>query len=124
MEKTTPLKIPKLDALDSVVFLAMAVVPFSYFLGFNLDWSEQAQAMPAAPMTFQAGRAPEPPVAFGPTASELAAAPKPAVQEDLTAWNDMVRNLEKEAISYPGRVAIYLKDLKRNRTWEYRADDL
>src|SRR5208282_4217005 len=115
MERITSFRLPKMDPLDFMVLLALAVVPFSYYLGFDLDWSEQSQAMPTAPMTFQAPRD---------VAPALAAAPESDVQEDLPAWNEMVRHLEIEAISYPGRVAIYLKDLKHDRIWTYRADDL
>ena len=117
---------PKVDPMDLMVVLAMAVVPFSYYLGFNLDWSEQSQTMPASGTAFQAEFPPaEPASSVGPSlAMASTAAPNSESQEDLTAWNDMVRRLDTEASAYPGRVAIYLKDLKHNQSWAYRADDL
>jgi beta-lactamase class A len=39
-------------------------------------------------------------------------------------WEDMTADMEAEARHFPGRVAIYTKDLKRGWEWSYRADDL
>ena len=39
-------------------------------------------------------------------------------------WETMTRELAKMAAQYPGRVSIYLKDLKSGKTWMYHPDDL
>src|SRR5581483_5443067 len=114
MQRIAPLRLPRLDPLDLMVLVALAVVPASYYLGFDLDWSalspreEAAAAAPAAQES----------------EARTALAAVPANREDQRGWNELVQRLEIEAITYPGRVAIYLKDLKRNRTWAYRGDDL
>jgi len=49
---------------------------------------------------------------------------RPADGDPDAVWGDMTHDLQAAAVGYPGRVAIYLKDLKRGRTWTYQADDL
>lgn len=123
MERIAPFQVPRVDPMDFMVLLAMAVVPFSYYLGFNLDLNEQSQAVP-----YQSSQVETPVVkpALMSTAlsATLASVGAPDSQNDLPEWNEMVRKLEAEAITYPGRVAIYLKDLKHDRSWAYRPDDL
>ena len=51
-----------------------------------------------------------------------AAAPAPSADEEN--WNELTRTLATQAVSYRGRVGIYLRDLKHDRTWTYHADDL
>lgn len=123
-DRVAPLRLPKADPLDFMVVLALAVIPFSYYLGFDLDWGSEAQAGTAAYSTFQAGS-----LARGPAAAFMEPAsiadPRGGLsQEDLSGWSEMIRRLEREAVAYPGRVAIYLKDIKRDRTWTYHPDDL
>jgi beta-lactamase class A len=49
---------------------------------------------------------------------------KPAEDPFRGNFDAMTADLEKEARRYPGRMAIYVKDLKRNWEWSYHADDL
>ncbi|KAF0126056.1 MAG: beta-lactamase [Elusimicrobia bacterium] len=39
-------------------------------------------------------------------------------------WDAMVSALSKASIAYPGRVGIYLKDLRTGRSWAYQPDRL
>lgn len=104
---------PRLDPLDLMVLVALVVVPFSYYLGFDLRWNDDSsQETTTVAAVAQESGVPTPSV--GPATT----------MTDEKGWNELVQRLEVEAITYPGRVAIYLKDLKRNRTWTYRGDDL
>lgn len=70
----------------------------------------------------------------GLAAARFAAAGSPpheAVQADSPEtplsdleWDAMVSALSKASIAYPGRVGIYLKDLRSGRTWGYQPDRL
>lgn len=40
------------------------------------------------------------------------------------AWDKMVSKLDAMVSHYPGRVSVYLKDLKSGRTWTHNPDDL
>ena len=115
MPRIAPLRLPRLDPLDLMVLVALAVVPLSYYLGFDLNWSADVQKEDtAAPAIVQETGAP---------AAALATSPG-TMLVDQRGWNELVQRLEVEAITYPGRVSIYLKDIRHNRTWSYRGDDL
>lgn len=123
-----------LDRTDAVVLLTLIALGFSYFVGNGLDWSE-AQASVNEPML--ASAAAEPAEQEEVAASAAAVKPAPAapvyeaepaqaatIEAPDPAWNELVRRLAAQAISYDGRVAVYLKDLQKGRVWAYHADDL
>lgn len=39
-------------------------------------------------------------------------------------WDEMVSKMERLSIRHPGRVAVFMKDLRSGREWTYHADDL
>jgi len=43
---------------------------------------------------------------------------------DDREWSQMASQLEKLAVKFPGRMGIFLKDLKTGREWAYHADEL
>ncbi len=89
-------------AAASLVFLAAALCGF-YRLG-SLAAARVSAAVSAPPEASQAD-SPETPLS------------------DLE-WDAMVLALSKASLSYPGRVGIYLKDLRTGRTWSYQPDRL
>ncbi len=128
---------------DLLLVSAIAVIGLSYGLGYRLDWSEengrpeedQEVAEIAAPAAL--GTVPVAPVAPATEPFMTAAAPTPAAPTIGPApsptlspnprdaqWELMTVELSKMAEKYPGRVSIYLKDLKSGRTWMHHPDDL
>ena len=131
---------------DLLLFSALIVVGLSYGIGYRLDWTEEngrpeedvevagipapaaAQSIlpplpiPAAPPTAPAASAQGAPV---PVAT-ISAPPVPEMRPDPrdAAWDKMVSQLEGMAAKYPGRVSVYLKDLRSGRTWTHNPDDL
>lgn len=125
---------------DLLLVSAVVVIGLAYGLGYRLDWSEEngrpeedqevaeisapAALAPAAP----APPAPPPEVAIalapGQTTIGPAPAPSMAPHPRDVQWETMTGSLAKMAERYPGRVAIYLKDLKSGRTWTHHPDDL
>ncbi|MDE2142705.1 MAG: serine hydrolase [Elusimicrobia bacterium] len=123
---------------DLLLFSALVVVGLSYAIGYRLDWSEEngrpeddqevaeipapASAMPAAlpPLTAPV-MAPA-----APAAATMSAPPMPAMRPDPkdAAWDKMVAQLEVMVARYPGRVSVYIKDLRSGRTWTHNPDDL
>jgi beta-lactamase class A len=59
---------------------------------------------------------------FPPSGAVQADSPE-APLSDLE-WDAMISALSKASIAYPGRVGIYLKDLRTGRTWAYQPDRL
>ncbi|MFA5160863.1 MAG: serine hydrolase [Elusimicrobiales bacterium] len=59
---------------------------------------------------------------FTPPAEVLAAASWPP--ERAARWRQMTQSLEKMAARFPGRMGIYVKDLKSGTQWQYQADEL
>jgi len=131
---------------DLLLVSAIAVIGLAYGLGYQLDWNEesgrpdedQEVAEIAAPASL-AVPAPAPAVSIAPPSEPFiisaapvatigpAPAPAPAalVPDPREAqWEAMTAQLGKMASTYPGRVSIYLKDLKSNRTWMHHPDDL
>ncbi|MBI4056880.1 MAG: serine hydrolase [Elusimicrobia bacterium] len=58
-----------------------------------------------------------------PFGSALAGSLESSAAEEA-AWKGLLDSLTHQVISYRGRVGIYLRDLKHDRTWAYHADDL
>lgn len=110
---------------------ALSIVLASYALGYRLDWSEgqtwpegdeteaAAVAAPAA-LTVPAGEPQSRPQAQILPAQGPSWAPDPRDE----AWESMTNQLASVAAHHPGRVAIYLRDLRGNRSWSYHPDDL
>ncbi|MBI4386980.1 MAG: serine hydrolase [Elusimicrobia bacterium] len=135
MKRLAPLRPSyKISLMDWVVLIVLAMVPFSYYLGLRIDWNQTAEAglfIPSVPAVYN--RAPSASAAApyaravegGETATVATRIVDGTVSEvEQSSWDELTRRLEAEAISFPGRVAIYLKDLKRDRVWAYQADDL
>lgn len=123
-----PVNKVKLDHIDVMLVSAMSVVLASYALGYRLDWSEtpveeeeavaSEVAAPAA-LALIAPAGPRP-TTIGPARPEAAWVPDPGD----AAWEKMTAELGAHAAGHHGRVAVYLRDLKTNRTWSYHPDDL
>ena len=117
---------------DLLLVAALAVIGLAYGLGYRLDWNEEAGrpeedqevAEIAAPASL--GLTAAPPVAEVPATPSIGPAPMPSIAPDLreVQWEAMTSELARMAATYPGRVSVYLKDLKSGRTWMYRPDDL
>jgi len=128
---------------DLLLVSALAVIGLAYGLGYRLDWSEengrpeedQEIAEIAAPAALgQSEPASAAPVAVStetaaPTAGITTIGPAPTPTITMSdprdaQWDAMTKELSKQAAKYPGRVSIYLKDLKSGRTWMHHPDDL
>lgn len=128
---------------DLLLFSALVVVGLSYGLGYRLDWSEEsgraedegevaevpapAAALPVSlPLQAQSLAIPPGAPAAVPAAAIMTAPPPAAMRPDPheAAWAKMVTALDALSARYPGRVSIYLKDLKSGRIWMHNPDDL
>ena len=98
-------------ALPVVLVLAASV---SYAMLSRLGEAPAAAPKPRPPVIAAAVAAP---------AAPAAEAPEP-YDPFQKRWDAMTAELDGQARRYPGRIAIYVKDLKRGREWSYRADDL
>ena len=134
---------------DLLLVSAVAVIGLAYGLGYRLDWNEESgrpeedqeiaeiaapaslAAAPAAPIP--ASIAPPPEIAMIPAVAAppfVTIGPAPATAPVLAPdpreaqWEAMTVELGKMAAKYPGRVSIYLKDLKSGRIWMHHPDDL
>lgn len=129
---------------DLLLFSALIVVGLSYGLGYRLDWAEEAgrpeddvevsevqapaasaaAALPPAAPTLAVP--PAPAAVAPPAAAAIAAPPAPQMLPDPhdAAWDKMTASLDALAARYPGRVSIFLKDLKTGRVWMHNPDDL
>ena len=133
---------------DLLLVSALAVIGLAYGLGYRLDWSEengrpeedQEVAEIAAPASL--GKVPLPQISAMPvvpaaepfTTAVIPAPATPSIGPALSAtiapdprdaqWETMTGELAKMADKYPGRVSIYMKDLKSGRTWMHHPDDL
>ncbi len=65
-------------------------------------------------------------VLVAPATPSIGPAPSPVIAPDprVAQWETMTGELAKMAERYPGRVSIYMKDLKSGRTWMHHPDDL
>jgi len=120
---------------DLLLFSALIVVGLSYAIGYRLDWSEENgrpeddQEVAEIPAPAAAIPAAVPIPVAAPTAAApvtMSAPPAPAMRPDPrdAAWDKMVAQLDAMASRYPGRVSVYLKDLRSGRTWTHNPDDL
>lgn len=119
---------------DLLLVSAFIVSGLAYGLGYRLDWNEEAGrpeedqevaeiAAPAASI---------PPVLApvltmsASTQTTIGPAPVPTISPNPrdVQWEAMTGELGKMAEGYPGRVAIYMKDLRSGRTWTHHPDDL
>jgi beta-lactamase class A len=125
---------------DLLLFSALIVVGLSYGIGYRLDWSEEngrpeedvevagipapAAVLPAALPAPVPAAAPVAPAA--PAVATMSAPPVAEMRPDPrdAAWDKMVSQLDAMAARYPGRVSVYLKDLRSGRTWTHNPDDL
>lgn len=132
IQRMTPKFSWRVDRVDVMLVCGLAVVAFSYALGYRLDWAQAenkgAQATVVSVTASAAVQAP-PAVPESPAAVAVAVpapAPEAAIlpEPDAEAWEMMTRELSSIASRYPGRVAIALRDLKKGRSWTYHQDDL
>ena len=124
----------KLDRLDVLLALALAVVVSSYTLGYRLDWSQLDQNAGAHATVARTPSGPAlaekaPAILLPPATRPAIVAPAPSQPQLVNDprgedWQFMTRELARHAARYPGRVAIVIKDLKTNREWTYHQDDL
>lgn len=116
---------------DLLLVSALVVIGLSYGLGYRLDWNEEA-GRPAedeevAEIAAPASSQPAPAVLRpDPAVPTMSAPPSTAMKPDPkdAHWDAMTSELAAMAAKYPGRVSIYLKDLKTGRTWTLHPDDL
>ena len=126
---------------DLLLVSAIAVIGMAYGLGYHLDWNEESGrpeedqeiaeiAAPASLSPVVTLAAPVEPAIIAapatPSAPTIGPAPTPAIAPDPrdAQWVAMTDELGKMAAKYPGRVSIYLKDLKSGKTWMHHPDDL
>lgn len=120
---------------DLLLVSALAVIGLSYGLGYRLDWREESGRPEedqetdieiAAPAALAPPVLPPPPVIAPRDRTSIGPAPVPSMSPHPrdVEWEKMTTSLGKMAERYPGRVAIYLKDMKSGRTWTHHADDL
>jgi len=122
---------------DLLLFAALVVVGLSYGLGYRLDWAEEngrpeddvevvevpapaANAARLPPITPQTTLSPAPVVA------SISPAASAEIRPDAraAAWDKMIADLDKLSSRYPGRVSIFLRDLRTGKTWMHHPDDL
>jgi|CXWL01.1.fsa_nt_gi beta-lactamase class A len=133
----------RVQGTDLLLVSALAIVGMAYGLGYRLDWSEEAgrpeedqeiaEIKAPAAMSKTVAFAPPPEAAAPllvppPTPAVVSigpgAAATPAPNSADVQWENMIREMDNMATRYPGRVSIYLKDLKSGKTWMYHPDDL
>ena len=130
---------------DLLLVSAVVVIGLAYGLGYRLDWSEEngrpeedqevaeisapaalAPAVPAPVAVPEPSRPPEASISPSPGQTTIGPAPAPSMAPHPrdVQWEKMTGELSKMAERYPGRVSIYLKDLKSGKVWTHHADDL
>ena len=145
LDRRIPWEALRAQGTDLLLVSALAVIGLSYGLGYRLDWSEvngrpeedQEVAEIAAPASLgkvplRAAPVAAPSEAFptavvpSPAAPTIGPIPAPTISPDPrdAQWDSMTSELAKMAEKYPGRVSIYLKDLKSGRIWMHHPDDL
>lgn len=126
---------------DLMLVAAMSVVAISYALGYRLDWSvdqglnfvdeeEEETAGAQVPAPASLGTSPsqslstvKPDVRSGESLAQAVTpllAPSPADVD----WDKMTGELTKQVARHPGRIAVFLKDLRTQRVWSHHPDDL
>lgn len=129
---------------DLLLFAALVVVGLSYGLGYRLDWAEEsgrpeddvevadvpAPAASASRLPSAAEMAPPPVPAprtvMAPAGASIGPAAAPEMKPDArdAAWDKMTSELDNVSSRYPGRVSIFLRDLRTGKTWMHHPDDL
>lgn len=123
------------QGVDLLLVSALVVIGLSYGLGYRLDWREESgrpEEDQETGLEIAAPAALAPPVLAPPPTiaprdrTSIGPAPAPSMSPHPrdVQWEKMTASLGKMAQRYPGRVAIYLKDMKTGRTWTHHADDL
>lgn len=123
------------QGIDLLLASALIVIGLSYGLGYRLDWREESgrpEEDQETALEIVAPAALAPPVLAPPPTiaprdrTSIGPAPVPSMSPHPrdVEWEKMTGSLGKMAERYPGRVAIYLKDMKTGRTWTHHADDL
>lgn len=123
------------QGIDLLLASALVVIGLSYGLGYRLDWREESGRPEedqetgleiAAPAALAPPVLPPPPTIAPRDRTSIGPAPVPTMSPHPrdVEWEKMTGSLGKMAERYPGRVAIYLKDMKTGRTWTHHADDL
>jgi beta-lactamase class A len=124
------------QGVTPLLFSALFVVALSYGLGYQLDWSEEtgqvedegeiaAVPAPASAIPAATPAVPAPPPA-APAIPQMSAQTPPIIAPDPrdAAWDKMVQSLDSLSSAYPGRVSVFLRDLRTGRTWTHNPDDL
>jgi beta-lactamase class A len=124
------------QGVTPLLFSALFVVALSYGLGYQLDWSEETgqvedegeiAAVPAPASAIPAATPPVPaPPPAAPAIPQMSAQTPPIIAPDPrdAAWDKMVQSLDSLSSAYPGRVSVFLRDLRTGRTWTHNPDDL
>jgi beta-lactamase class A len=119
----------RLDRLDLLLIASLVLVLASYGLGYKMDFG-QADPAPAtqvdlaAPEVASTESAEPAPAEESKPAPVAAAKPAAVVTAPKTSWDEMTQELTRLAQRRPGRVAIFLKDMKSGMSWSYHPDDL
>lgn len=119
---------------DLLLVSSLVVIGLAYGLGYRLDWNEEAgrpeEDQEIAELSAPASARPPVPAPVvtmsAPPQTTIGPAPVPTISPNPreVQWETMTAELGKMAERYPGRVAIYLKDLRSGRTWTHHPDDL
>ncbi len=123
------------QGVDLLLVSALVVIGLSYGLGYRLDWREESGRPEEdqevgleipAPAALAPPVLPPPPTIAPRGMTSIGPAPAPSMSPHPrdVQWEKMTGSLGRMAERYPGRVAIYLKDMKTGRTWTHHADDL
>lgn len=119
---------------DLLFVSAIVVIGLAYGLGYRLDWNEEAgrpeEDQEVAEIAAPAASIPPVPAPVvtmsAPPQTTIGPVPAPTLSPNPreAQWEAMTAELGKMAERYPGRVAIYMKDLRSGRTWTHHPDDL
>lgn len=127
---------------DLLLFAALVVVGMSYGLGYRLDWSEEngrpeddvevadipapAANAPWLPSSAETAAPAASQAVLAPAGASVGPAAAPEIKPDAraAAWDKMTSQLDNLAARYPGRVSIFLRDLRSGKTWTHHPDDL
>lgn len=127
---------------DLLLFAALVVVGMSYGLGYRLDWSEEngrpeddvevsdipapAANAPWLPSSAETAAPAASQAVLAPAGASVGPAAAPEIKPDAraAAWDNMTSQLDNLAARYPGRVSIFLRDLRSGKTWTHHPDDL
>ena len=140
-ERLHPAPRIRIDRIDVLLGCALLSMVVSYGLGYRLDWrradspllsaveeeEDEAPGEESAAKSEQAAPPEEPAAALqAPAQADLIAGSVSSWARDPRdeSWDRMTEELQRLASGYHGRVSIYLKDLKSEKTWTYKADDL